>query len=196
MALGVAGVGAGLGRITSYNVCYTKLLRLDSTEHSGGRLRATLSDGEAIETDLILSAAGLVPNTQLAEKAGLLVERGIATDRLMRTSQADIYAIGDCAAVEGEVYAYIEPIRRPAETLAAPLRGEELPLDTLPPPGRVKTPRFPLTICPPRRQDAAGAVSRARASEERVDYLQEGRVVGFVLSGSHAGNGMSRNNFV
>ncbi len=164
---------------------------LDSAERSGGRLRAILSDGEAIETDLILSAAGLVPNTQLAEKAGLAVERGITTDLLMRTSQADIYAIGDCAAVEGEVYAYIEPIRRQAETIAAHLRGEEHPFDTLPPLVRVKTPSFPLTICPPRRSEAAGAVPSVRDGEERVDYLQAGRVVGFVLSGQHAGNGMS-----
>ncbi len=164
---------------------------LDSAELSGDRQRAVLSDGEAIETDLILSAAGLVANTQLAEKAGLTVTRGINTDCLMRTSDRDIYAIGDCALVEGEIFCYIEPIRRQAETIAADLRGEDQPFKTLPPLVRVKTPSFPLTICPPRKQGGASAMPHQTTELGRIDYLQEGQVVGFVLSGEQAGNGAS-----
>lgn len=163
---------------------------LDSAEHSGEGLRAVLSDGEAIETDLILSAAGLVPHTRLAETAGLAVGNGINTDRLMRTSDRDIYAIGDCAAVEGELFCYIEPIRRQAETIAADLRGEDLPFDTLPPLIRVKTPSFPLTICPPSKRYSADVVPYKTADVDRIDYLREGALVGFVLSGKSAGNGM------
>jgi rubredoxin---NAD+ reductase len=162
---------------------------LDSADHCAERLRAVLSDGEAIETDLILSAAGLVANTQLAEKAGLSVSCGIDTDRLMHTSEAHIYAIGDCAAVEGEVYCYIEPIRRQAETIAADLRGEQQPFDTLPPLVRVKTPSFPLTICPPRKREGVTVARHQADSENRVDYLMSGQVVGFVLSGTSAGQG-------
>jgi rubredoxin---NAD+ reductase len=161
---------------------------LDSAERSGERLRAVLSDGEAIETDLILSAAGLVANTQLAEKAGLRVGRGIATDRHMRTSQAHIYTIGDCAEVEGEIYGYIEPIRRQAETIAADLRGASLPFEPLPPLVRVKTPSFPLTICGPLKGDDPAIIPQAHAEPGRVDYLQSGRLVGFVLSGNSAAN--------
>ncbi|MEJ2425806.1 MAG: FAD-dependent oxidoreductase [Candidatus Thiodiazotropha sp.] len=164
---------------------------LDSAEQSGERLRAVLSDGEAIETDLILSAAGLVPNTQLAEKAGLSVSNGINTDRLMHTTDSHIYAIGDCAAVEGELFCYIEPIRRQAETIAADLRGEHLPFETLPPLVRVKTPSFPLTICPPRKREGSLAVAHKTADSDRVDYLRDGELVGFVLSGKNAGNGMN-----
>ncbi len=162
---------------------------LDSTEHSGERLRAVLSDGEAIETDLVLSAAGLVANTQLAEKAGLSVSCGIDTDRLMRTSESHIYAIGDCAAIEGKVYCYIEPIRRQADTIAADLRGEQRPFETLPPLVRVKTPSFPLTICPPPKQAGVTVTRHQPDNEERVDYLMSGQVVGFVLSGASAGQG-------
>jgi rubredoxin-NAD+ reductase len=164
---------------------------LDSVEQCGMRLRAVLSDGEAIETDLILSAAGLVANTQLAEQAGLSVSRGIDTDCLMRTSESDIYAIGDCAAVEGEVFCYIEPIRRQAETIAAGLRGEDQPFVTLPPLVRVKTPSYPLTICPPRKQEKAAVIPHQTTEPDRLDYLQEGQVVGFVLSDKQAGNGAS-----
>jgi rubredoxin-NAD+ reductase len=157
---------------------------LDSVERAGERLRATLSNGEALETDLVLSAAGLVPNTQLAEKAGIAVEQGIATDALMRTSVGDVYAIGDCAAVEGQVFAYIEPIRRQAATIAAGLRGESLPFDTRPPLVRVKTPSFPLTVCPPTT--SGRAVPRAEVQPGRVDYYRGDDLVGFVLSGDKA----------
>jgi rubredoxin-NAD+ reductase len=160
---------------------------LDSVEHAGERLRATLSNGEALETDLVLSAAGLVPNTGLAQKAGIAVDQGIATDVLMRTSASGVYAIGDCAAVEGQVFAYIEPIRRQAATIAAELRGESLPFDTRPPLVRVKTPSFPLTVCPPVGK--GGMAARAEVQPGRVDFYDGDALVGFVLSGDKAAGG-------
>jgi rubredoxin-NAD+ reductase len=163
---------------------------LDSLETSGARKRATFYDGNAIETDLVLSAAGLVANTQIAAKAGLAVARGIVTNRSMQTDDPDVLAIGDCAEVEGQVFAYIEPIRRQAQTIAATLRGEELPFDAKPPLVRVKTPSFPLSICPPPQGMANDAFGR-RESEDRIDLLEGDRVVGFVLSGARAGDGMA-----
>ena len=162
---------------------------LDSVDHSGGRLRATLSDGDAFDTDLVLSAAGLVPNTQLAEKAGLQTGGGIVTDALMRTSQPDVYALGDCASVDGRVFAYIEPIRRQAQTIAAGIAGEALPFSGKPPLVRVKTPSFPLVICPPREPGLGQA--RHSDGDTRVDYVLDDQPVGFVLGGSRAGDGMS-----
>lgn len=164
----------------------------DRVEHSGERLRTTLSDGNAFETDLVLSAAGLVPNTQLAEKAGLAVSRGIVTDRLMQTSQPDVFAIGDCAAVEGEVFAYIEPIRRQAATIAAKLGGADDPFDPKPPLVRVKTPSLPLTVCPPSAADRTTLVPQPGADAGCLDYRCGERLVGFVLTGVEANNGMQR----
>lgn len=161
---------------------------LDRLEKSADRLRATLSSGDAFETDLVISAAGLVPNTQIAEKAGLAVNGGIATDPLMHTSVSDIYAIGDCAAVEGRVFAYIEPIRRQAQTIAADLQGRAEPFDIRPPLVRVKTPSFPLTVCPPGDEYVEAAVIR-ESQPGRLDYYDGDRMVGFVLSGEQAGAG-------
>jgi rubredoxin-NAD+ reductase len=163
---------------------------LDRLEHNAGRLRATLSDGEAFETDLVISAAGLVANTALAEKAGLAVNSGIATDALMQTSASDVYAIGDCAAVEGTVFAYIEPIRRQAQTIASGLRGAPLPFDSHPPLVRVKTPSFPLTVCPPRGAEGMAPVV-SEQEPGRIDYYDGERFAGFVLSDEMAGSGAS-----
>lgn len=163
---------------------------LDRLENGGARKRAVFSDGETIETDLVLSAAGLVANTQIADKAGLAVNHGVITNRLMQTADPDVFALGDCAEVEGQVYAYIEPIRRQAQSIASTLYGEDLPFDTKPPLVRVKTPSFPLSICPPADSRNTTAVASS-ASDERVDLVDGDKLVGFVLSGSHAGDGMA-----
>lgn len=164
---------------------------LDAVDSGGEKLRATLSDGMAIETDLVISAAGLVANTQLAEKAGLSVNQGINVDRQLCTSQKDIYAIGDCAEVEGHIYAYIEPIRRQAQTVAAHLKGEDLPFEVKSPLVRIKTPSFPLTVCPPDLKDGNRIIPRPAENRERIDYLDGDEIVGFVLSGEQSKSGAS-----
>lgn len=162
---------------------------LDQVEHSSDRLRAILSDGSALETDLVLSAAGLQANTQLAEKAGLSVNKGIITDHLMRTSVADVYAVGDCAEVDGQIYAYIEPIRRQAETIAAQLGGNVVPFQSVSPLVRVKTPSFPLTVCLPNTRDQSG-VERRDINEQHIEYLSDGKLVGFILTGNESSSAM------
>ena len=57
-----------------------------------------LADGSTVSADLIVMAAGVVPNCELAADAGLRVENGIVVDRKLRTSVADVFALGDCAA--------------------------------------------------------------------------------------------------
>jgi pyruvate/2-oxoglutarate dehydrogenase complex dihydrolipoamide dehydrogenase (E3) component len=71
--------------------------------HLGHGLRSwsdghlTLDNGEAIEADFLLLGVGVKPRTQLAEAAGLTVDRGIIVDGHLRTSAADVYAAGDVA---------------------------------------------------------------------------------------------------
>ena len=55
------------------------------------------TDGAELPADLVLVAAGLVPNVELAEAAGLEVDNGIVVDEFCRTTDPDILAIGDCA---------------------------------------------------------------------------------------------------
>ncbi len=56
----------------------------------------TLSTGAAVPADLVVLGIGIVPNTELAEAAGLSLDDGIMVDALGRTSHDDIYAAGDC----------------------------------------------------------------------------------------------------
>jgi 3-phenylpropionate/trans-cinnamate dioxygenase ferredoxin reductase subunit len=57
-----------------------------------------LSDGQVVAADLVLLAAGVRPNTDLADRAGLAIDNGIRVDATLRTSDPDIFALGDCAA--------------------------------------------------------------------------------------------------
>lgn len=58
-----------------------------------------LSDGTAVPADIAVAAIGVQPDTALAEAAGLAVGNGILTDLYLQTSDPNIYASGDCAAV-------------------------------------------------------------------------------------------------
>jgi 3-phenylpropionate/trans-cinnamate dioxygenase ferredoxin reductase component len=63
-----------------------------------GRVQAVeLSDGRSIQADLVLAGVGAALNVELAEDAGLQVDRGVVVDDLFRTSRPDVYAVGDIA---------------------------------------------------------------------------------------------------
>ncbi|SAI58717.1 assimilatory nitrite reductase large subunit [Bordetella ansorpii] len=85
------------------------------------RYRLNFAGGEALETDLVVFSAGIRPRDGLARTAGLAVgERGgIVIDGDCRTSDVDIYAIGECALWNGMVYGLVAPGYQMARTVAA-----------------------------------------------------------------------------
>ncbi len=72
---------------------------LERLEGEGGKVtRAVLSGGEMLEVDFVVVGVGITPSTQLAELAGLDLDNGIKVDGQGRTSDASIWAAGDCAS--------------------------------------------------------------------------------------------------
>lgn len=59
-----------------------------------------VAGGDRIDVDMVLVAAGVSPNTELAEASGLDIDNGIKVDRTLLTSDANISALGDCASFE------------------------------------------------------------------------------------------------
>lgn len=149
---------------------------------------ATLSNGEIIQTDLVLSAAGLVANTRLAEKVGLKTDQGISVDNDMRSTNPDIYAIGDCASVNGQVFAYIEPIRRQAEAIAASIMGEHERFMPIPPLIKIKTPSLPLSICRPVNSDEREDWTMVNEQPDgcHLEIQRDDSILGFALCGDIA----------
>ena len=68
-----------------------------SIEKVDGRFLTHTRDGKTIESDFIIAGAGIIPNTKLAEMAGLQVGNGIIVDENLQTSFDSIYAAGDVA---------------------------------------------------------------------------------------------------
>ncbi len=69
-----------------------------SVRTKGGKTIVTTGRGMEISADGVVAGLGIVPNTALAEQAGLTVDNGIVVDKLLRTSNPDIYAAGDVAS--------------------------------------------------------------------------------------------------
>jgi len=83
-----------------------------------------LADGRVLPADLVVMAVGIRPNAALAKDAGLAVNRGVVTDAMMTTSDPSIFALGECAEVEGQVFGLVAPLYDMAEVLAARLTGD------------------------------------------------------------------------
>ena len=84
-----------------------------------------LKDGREIAGDLVVVAAGIRANADLAQGAGLEVGRGIVVNDHLQTSKAGIFAIGECAEHHGICYGLVEPAYEQARVLAAHLCGEK-----------------------------------------------------------------------
>ncbi|MEO7288299.1 MAG: FAD-dependent oxidoreductase [Jatrophihabitantaceae bacterium] len=90
-----------------------------------------LADGSTIEADAVLVAVGVVPNTALAEQAGLPVDNGIVVDESMRSEDADIFAVGDVASALHPQYGkhirvehWANALKQPATAAKAMLGGQ------------------------------------------------------------------------
>src|SRR6185369_8307107 len=93
-----------------------------------GKVEAVrLEDGRTLPADLVVMAVGIRPHTALAKDAGLEVKRGIVVDDCLRTSDASIYAVGECVEHRGQCYGLVAPLYDMARTLAAVLAGEQVP---------------------------------------------------------------------
>jgi len=147
--------------------------------------RVTLDSGETIAADVVLSAIGLKPRIQLAQAAGIPVGRGIQTDRLLATGAANVYAMGDCAEVEGLNLPYVQPLMVQARALAATLTGTPTTVVYPPMPVMVKTPAHPVAVLPPKIGAAGGW--KVECSDTGICALhvdEAGRLQGFALTGS------------
>lgn len=110
-----------------------------SALHGDSRVREVeLSDGRRLPADLVVIAVGVVPETSLAEAAGLAVENGVVVDGHLRTSDPRIFAIGDCAnfpCVQAGAATRLESVQNAvdqARCVAAALTGAAAPYESLP----------------------------------------------------------------
>lgn len=113
--------------------------------------RVWTDDGRHFDADHVIAATGLVTPSRLAASAGLAWDGGIAVDgETLRTSVANIHALGDCISIAGQAHRYIEPIARQARVIAARIAAApETMYVSRRPPVRVKTGSLGFTVTAP-----------------------------------------------
>ncbi len=86
-----------------------------------------LSDDTCLDAELVVVAVGIRPNTDLAERAGLAVNRGILVNDYMETSHPDVFAVGECVEHRGVCYGLVAPLYEQGKVLAATITGHRGP---------------------------------------------------------------------
>jgi rubredoxin-NAD+ reductase len=163
------------------------------TQHATG-YSVVLNDGTTLDCDVILSAVGLRARTQLASDAGLVIEKGIQVDRLLKTSNENIYALGDCAQVDGLHLLYVLPLMNSARALAKTLSGTATEVKYPVMPVMVKTPSLPIVTCPPAEGSAGIWEIDGQSPHLQVLFKDSaGNLLGYTLTGERVAEKMKLN---
>lgn len=137
-----------------------------------------------VHADIILSAIGLIPQVSLASDAGLQVNRGVMVNKQLCSSDPNIFALGDCAEVDGLVLFYVAPLLQCARALAQTLTGTPATVEYPIMPVALKTSVYPIVV----QQPPEGVVGEWHEQQfedgvKSVFYGPDKSVHGFILSG-------------
>lgn len=171
-ALKEQGVNWHLGQQTKQINCEEQIFQIE------------LENGTRLEVDVVLSAVGLKPNVQIAKEAGITVNKGIIVNQNLETNQKNIYALGDCAEVEGLFLPFVMPLMNSARALAKSLNGDMTEVTYPAMPVLVKTPSCAVVVSPPA-SDVKGEWS-IEEDEHGVNaqyFDNDGKLQGFALIG-------------
>jgi rubredoxin-NAD+ reductase len=153
-----------------------------------------LNDGTTLDCDVVLSAVGLRARTQLASEAGLAVDRGIQVDRHLKTSNKDIFALGDCAQVDGLHLLYVLPLMNSARALAKTLSGNDTEVTYPVMPVMVKTPSLPIVTCPPAQGSQGNWEIDGQSPHLQALFKDStGNLLGYTLTGERVAEKMKLN---
>lgn len=144
----------------------------------------SLNTGATIEADIVVCAVGVRPRTELAKAAGIKVNRGIVTNRLLETSANNVYALGDCAEVAGQVLVYVAPLMAGARALGKTLAGEPTEVSYPAMPITIKTPACPAVVSPVPGSAEGAWVVQENGNNVIAEFRgADGGLLGFALTG-------------
>ncbi|QDH22770.1 FAD-dependent oxidoreductase [Saccharibacillus brassicae] len=148
------------------------------------------ADGGRMETELVVLAVGITPNTELAADSGIAIRRGIVVDDSLQTNMPGVYAVGECAEHRGIAYGLVAPLYEQAKVLANRLCGasdEPYVGSTLH--TRLKVAGVDVFSAGEIREDQAEVAQRTEDGLRglyRKVTMQGGRIVGAILYGDTA----------
>jgi rubredoxin-NAD+ reductase len=158
---------------------------VQSIDRNNNQLSITLANGTLLQSDVALSAVGLKPRLDLAKASNIATGVGIQVNRELESSATHVYALGDCAEVEGLVLPYVMPIMQAARALAVTLTGQRTALTYPAMPVMVKTPSLATIVSPPAKGAAGNWKTRPiEGGLEARFESDDGKLLGFVLMGA------------
>jgi rubredoxin-NAD+ reductase len=173
------------GNLSAAGVRWHLATTVNAIDRTGEGLQVTLKNGSTIHCDVFLSAVGLKPRIELANAAGISVGTGIQVNRELETNIKNIFAIGDCAEVDGLVLPYVMPIMQAARALAPTLLGQATALTYPAMPVMVKTPALPTIVSPPAKgAEGKWATNPVEGGLEARFESADGKLLGFALMGA------------
>jgi rubredoxin-NAD+ reductase len=144
----------------------------------------SLNNGQTIAADIVLSAVGVRPRTALAKASGIATNRGIVTNRLLETSAPNVYAMGDCAEVNGHVLVYVAPLMAAAKALGKTLAGEPTEVSYPAMPVTIKTPACPVVVAPVAAGTQGEWTIESDGNNVKAQFRDSaGKLLGFALTG-------------
>ena len=147
--------------------------------------------GDEVEADLVVIAAGVKPELALAKDAGLTVDRGIVVDNCLRTSRPEIFAAGDVAEHQGQVYGIIPASFEQARAAGFNMLGMDMPYSGTVPSTTLKVAGLYVTSVGEVNPEARVHEVLVRSVPEDGLYkkivLKEGRLVGAIWMGTKKG---------
>ena len=173
------------GKLSAAGVRWHLATTVNAIDRKGDSLRVTLENGSTINCDVFLSAVGLKPRIELAKATGINVGTGIQVNRELETNIKNIFAIGDCAEVDGLVLPYVMPIMQAARALAPTLLGQATALTYPAMPVMVKTPALPTIVSPPAKgAEGKWTTTPVEGGLEARFESADGKLLGFALMGT------------
>ncbi|WP_407437316.1 NADH:flavorubredoxin reductase NorW [Lelliottia sp.] len=170
-------------RLTDMGVHQLLKSQLQSLTKTDTGIRATLDRNRSVEIDVVVAATGLRPETALARRAGAETRLGVKVDSYLQTTQPDIYALGDCAEINGQVLPFLQPIQISAMYLAKNLLGTTTPLKLPAMLVKVKTPELPLHLAgETQRQDLNWQITLETQGMVARGMDNDGQLRAFVVS--------------
>ncbi len=151
--------------------------------HEQTPLKLTLNTAQSILTNGVLTAIGLNPNINLARQSGIHTQSGIVVDEFLKTSVNHIYALGDCAQINGICRQYVAPILQSARALAQTLIGKPTAVNFPVTPISLKVSSYPVIICPPIAQ-GSWQFEQHTDGIKALCYDNDEVLQGYALSGS------------
>jgi nitrite reductase (NADH) large subunit len=159
-----------------------------SAVSANGRLNGvTLADGRSLDTEILLFAAGITPNVELARDAGLKVNRGVVVDDRMATDDPAVFAAGDLAEWNGQVLGLWPTGVSQAEVAAVNAVGGDRRYEGVVPVTILKVVGIELTSIGRFQATAPDeeviALEDGSGAKYRKLVIADGRIVGAILLG-------------